>query len=107
MKVELFQDIVIKIGKNQQENWDLIDSSHEKFTWLHLNAFPSGHVVIEDQNPSSEVIFAAASLCKENTKYRNLKNVKVAYTLIGNLKKGEKIGSVYYNSNRKVKYINV
>ena len=52
MKVELFQDIVIKIGKNQQENWDLIDSSYEKFTWLHLNSYPSGHVVIEDENPS-------------------------------------------------------
>ena len=107
MKVELFQDIVIKIGKNQQENWDLIDSSYEKFTWLHLNSYPSGHVVIEDENPSSEVISAAASLCKENTKYRNLKNVKVAYTLIGNLKKGKEIGSVYYQSNRKVKYVTI
>ena len=105
MKVELFQDIVIKIGKNQQENWDLIDSSYEKFTWLHLNSYPSGHVVIEDENPSAEVIFAAASLCKESTKYRNLKNVKVAYTFIENLKKGEEVGSVYYHSNRKVKYV--
>lgn len=107
MKIELFQNITIKIGKNQQENWDLIDSSHEKFIWLHLNSYPSGHVIIEDENPSSEVIFAAASLCKKNTKYRNLKNVKVAYTFIGNLIKGEEIGSVYYKSNRKVKHINI
>lgn len=57
--------------------------------------------------PVCEVIFAAASLCKENTKYRNLKNLKVAYTFIGNLKKKEEIGSVYYHSNRKVKYINI
>ena len=105
MIVELFQDIVIKIGKNAPENWGLIDKSHDKFTWLHLNSYPSGHVVIECKNPSSEIIYTAASLCKENTKYRNLKNVKVVYTLIENLKKGEEVGSVYYKSNRKVNYI--
>ena len=41
-------------------------------------------------------------ICKENSKYRNLRNVKISSTTCGNLKKGDKPGEVYFKSNRKV-----
>lgn len=105
MKTHITENnIVIKIGSNAKENWELVDSC-EHFTWLHLNSFPSCHVIIETINPSYEDIFIAAQLCKENTKYKNLRNLKVCYTTCGNLKKGTDIGSVLYNSKRKVKTI--
>ena len=105
MKMETFEEKIIKIGQSAKENWDLIDNSNQNYIWLHLDSFPSCHVVIEDENPSNELLLEGARLCKENTKYRNLKNLKICYTTISNLKKGNEIGSVSYKSNRKVKYI--
>ena len=105
MKMETFEEKIIKIGQSAKENWDLIDNSNQNYIWLHLDSFPSCHVVIEDENPSNELLLEGARLCKEYTKYRNLKNLKICYTTISNLKKGNEIGSVSYKSNRKVKYI--
>ena len=105
MKMETFEEKIIKIEQSAKEKWDLIDNSNQKYIWLHLDSFPSCHVVIEDENPSNELLLEGARLCKEYTKYRNLKNLKICYTTISNLIKGQEIGSVTYKSNRKVKYI--
>jgi len=104
MKTEEFNEISIIIGQNAQENWDIIDFESE-YIWLHLNSFPSCHVIIESINPSIDVLTYAATLCKNNTKYRNLKNLKVCYTKSNNLKKGTDIGSVIYKSKRKLNTI--
>ena len=105
MKMEIFEEKIIKIGQSAKENWYLIDNSNQNYIWLHLDSFPSCHIVIEDENPSNELLLEGARLCKEYTKYRNLKNLKICYTTISNLIKGQEIGSVSYKSNRKVKYI--
>ena len=102
MKTEEFNDIQIIIGQNARENWDIINFGCD-FIWLHLNSFPSCHVIIEDNDPDQEVLEYAAQLCKNNTKYRNLKNLKICYTKCNNLKKGTDAGSVIYKSKRKVK----
>ena len=105
MKTKIFEETIIKIGESAQENWDLIDSSNENYIWIHLNSFPSCHIVIENENPSNELLLEGSRLCKDNTKYRNLKNLKICYTTISNLIKGKEIGSVSYKSNRKVKFV--
>ncbi len=104
MKEEIMNECIIRLGQNAQENWDLVDSD-PTFTWFHLNSYPSCHVVIDSIDPTIEELRYAANLCKSNTKYRNLVNLKICYTKCGNLKKGTAIGSVTYKSNRKVKYI--
>ena len=106
MKVEEFNDTTIILGQNAQENWNLINFDCD-YIWLHLNSFPSCHVIIEDNNPEQEVLEYAAQLCKDNTKYRNLKNLKICYTKCNNLKKGIDTGSVVYKSKRKVKTITI
>ena len=106
MKEFEINDIVVVLGQCAQENWDIIDFESD-FIWLHLNSFPSCHVIIQDESPDNETLQAAAELCKENTKYRNLKNIKVCYTKCSNLKKGSDIGSVIYKSKRQVKTISV
>ena len=69
----------IVIGTNAKDNWLLIDPyANEKFTWVHLKSFPSPHVMIVDENPSKELIVMTAQVCKENSKYKNLKHVKVS-----------------------------
>lgn len=106
MKIEIKDDITIKIGRNKEENWEMLQTN-PNFTWLHLNSFPSGYVIIESENPDNEMIQYAAYLCKNNTKYKNIKNLKICYTLIENVIKGEKVGEVYFKSNRKVNTIKI
>lgn len=104
MKNVTVNDIVYKVGQNAQENWDLL-SLDENYTWFHLKSFPSCHVIIEKIDPTNDEILEGANLCLENTKYRNLKNIKINYTLIKNIVKSDKVGSVTFKSNRKVKTI--
>ena len=105
MKTEIIDDITIKLGQNAKENWDLIDQSPDDYIWMHLDSFPSCHIIIEDSDPSNELLIKGAQLCKDNTKYRNLRNLKICYTTISNLIKGKEVGSVSYKSKRKVNYI--
>lgn len=104
MKSITINDIIYKVGQNAQENWDLLNLN-ENFTWLHLKAFPSCHVVIEAEELTEEEIYEGAHLCLQNTKYRNLKNIKVNYTSLKNIKRADKIGAVHFISNRKVNTI--
>lgn len=101
MKTEVFEDTNIIIGENAQENWDLLDKN-ENYLWFHLKSFPSCHIILETEEPTKEMIVKAASLCKLHTKYRNIPNLKINYTPIKNIKKADKVGSVTFNSNRKV-----
>lgn len=94
-------DTNIYIGCNAQENWDLIDRANNEDIWYHLDSFPSCHVICNDMNK----LLYCAQLCKSHSKYRNLPNVKICYTAVNNLVKGENIGSVTYKSKRKVKRI--
>ena len=105
MKQALYteENCVIKIGENENENWKLIDESDKKWTWVHLKSFASCHVIIENENASLEAIKFAGNLCKENTKYKNVPNLKISYCLIENIIKGTKPGEVSFKSNRKVK----
>ena len=91
----------IYIGCNAQENWELIDKSNKSDMWYHLDSFPSCHVVCNDLNK----LRYCAELCKSHSKYKNLHNVKVCYTPINNLIKGDTAGSVVYKSKRKVQKI--
>lgn len=97
----------MRLGETAKENWQLIGESNRDHTWMHLNSYPSGHIVIKSDNVDDELLLEAAQLCKENTKYRNLRNLKICYTKVSNLKYGEKPGSVHFKSNRQVKTIKI
>jgi predicted ribosome quality control (RQC) complex YloA/Tae2 family protein len=104
MKEFIENQTVIKIGENATENWELLNTN-PNFIWLHLDSFPSCHTIIESENPSKDIILAAAILCKSHTKYKNIKNIKVCITARSNLKKGKNIGSVIFKSKKKVSYL--
>jgi len=106
MKIEIIENNLYKIGKNSEENWDLL-SLDKEFMWFHLKSFPSCHVILENRNPTLNEIYIGANLCLLNTKYKNLKNIKINYTVLDNIKKGDKVGSIIYKSNKKVKTINI
>ena len=112
----------IKIGRNEQENWDLISSSNENDLWFHLGGnMSSPHVVLEiipqieicddilakkykKNKIHPAIIFKCSILCKEYSKFKCEKNIPVIYTEIKNITKADKVGSVYA---KKTKHINV
>ncbi len=104
MKTEEFNDTQIIIGQNAKENWNIINFNCD-FIWLHLNSFPSCHVIIKDNKPDEEVLNYAAQLCKDNTKFKNLKNVQVCYSKCNRLKKDLGVVKVVYISFRLVKTV--
>jgi len=101
---DLIYDIII--GKNAQENWNIIDNAKSDDWWFHIDDFPSCHVIlktIENIKPSKKIINYCACLCKENSKLKNNKNVKIIYTQIKNIKKADIVGSVYTKNTKIIK----
>ena len=91
------------LGRNAQDNWDIISKAENNWLWFHLDKFPSGHVIIcKDSNMvTSEEINYACHLCIGNSKYKLLKDLGVVYCEINNLVIGEDVGSVYFKSKKK------
>ena len=93
------------VGSNAKENWNLLEESNPTDILFHLHSFPSCYVILKNDNdefPNSNIIKEAAIICKTNTKYKNLKDIKVDYTFCRNIEKGEKVGELIYKSNKKV-----
>jgi hypothetical protein len=103
MKIVEYNNIVYVIGENAKDNWDILDlykKEDDKYIWFHLNSFSSAYVImlstIKDINKSklNDHLHYGAELCKNNTKYRNLKNLKIIYTTLNKLSKTDTIGEV-------------
>jgi predicted ribosome quality control (RQC) complex YloA/Tae2 family protein len=107
MKVVNKKDTTYWIGKNAQDNWDIIKKSEQNWMWFHLDKFPSSHVIIckDSKEVLKEEINNACKLLIENSKYK-FNNIGIVYCEISNLIIGEEVGSVRFISNRKVNKIN-
>ena len=108
MKEIVFNNTKIKVGSNAAENWKMLDESSDNNIFFHLKSFPSCYVIIEcEEDPSIETINEAVKICKSNTKYKNMRDIKVDYTFCNNVKRGEIIGEVIYKSNKQVKCVKI
>ena len=97
---------VAKIGKNAQENWDLISDSSQNDIWFHLDNFSSPHVVLtvpsEIKKIPKQLITWCAVLCKIHSKYNAIKKVPVIYTEIKHVKKADKVGAVTTEKTKRI-----
>ena len=109
MKTIEYNNKLFYIGENAQDNWDILDNSlkiNENYLWFHLNSFPSPYVILcstfDDisSNELSNILYYAADLCKQNSKYKYLKDIKICYTSLKKLKKTNKIGEVLITGKR-------
>jgi hypothetical protein len=116
MKVFEFQECKFYIGKNAKENWELLDKAKaedQNIVWFHLDSFPSPYVFMwssissleeliktektekkEEISSINQFLNFGASLCKEHSKYKNMKDIKIMYTTVNKLTKTDKIGEV-------------
>lgn len=106
MKILLVNEsTTVKLGQNANENARLVRNCWGEYTWLHLKHFPSGHVIIEDNAPSDDVIQIAGHLCLSHTKYKNLPNISVSVSTVSNLTPTKKLGEVQFKHNKRVKTV--
>ena len=88
-------NLTFKVGKDAQDNWDLVDESVEGDIWIHLHDYPSGHVIIENTRDiqNSDILYGCV-LCKENSKYKYKKNIRCSVLDRKYIKKGKSKGEV-------------
>jgi hypothetical protein len=116
MKEFEYEGLIYQLGQNSNDNWKILDenkSINENFIWFHLDSFPSGYVILQisleelknfcifSKFTEQDYLNYGATLCKENTKYRNLSNIKVVYTTLKKLKKTDKSGEIIISGKRK------
>ena len=106
MKEYIIDGITYRIGKNAAENTQLIKDSDKDWMWFHLEKFSSCHVVICHTEITNEHIIQAATLVKENSKYK-FENIGINYCKISNLIHGVAVGSVHFISNKQVQLIRI
>lgn len=102
MKEYNFEGNLIKVGQNASENTFLVKNSDPSYIWVHLESFPSCHVIIETSEPSPATISYAMNICLQNSKYKDIKYIKASVTKVSNLKCTESLGVVEFKSNRQV-----
>ena len=107
MKIFNIEETKIILGENATENWGILDDANPTHYFFHLSSFPSGYVILEESNPTIDMIVTCAMYCKTGTKYKNLKNLKVDYCPCYNLEKGEQTGEVIYKRRKLVKQIKI
>ena len=114
MKEIKYEGILYLVGENAQDNWKLLTSSKQQWVWFHLDKVSSPYVILtksikdlknEHLDKSwKEYIIKACILCKENSKYKNNK-VKVIYTNVKNISKGNNVGEAIIKG--KVNYMTI
>ena len=88
----------VTIGNNAAENWEIIDKFKKQKTeaiWFHLNKKPSCHVIFEPSKKlNKKHIKNISRLCKQYSKFKNVRRIGVCYTDLCNIKKDTEEGSV-------------
>jgi len=115
MRCNEYKNIIFYIGSNAKENWELLDKSkqiNDNFIWFHLNSFSSPYVImyktidelnnIFNKSEIDDIYRFAANLCKQHSKYKFLNNLKIVYSPLKKLSKGDNIGEVIIRGKRNI-----
>ena len=87
----LDREFVFYIGKNQDDNFNVIDMGNENDLWFHAKDIPSCHVVCKipddiEKKDLRYIIKTGALLCKNNTnQIKNLSKIPFVYTKLKNV----------------------
>ena len=104
----LKREIIFYIGKNQNENFEVIDKGTNDDLWFHAADVSSCHVVCQvpldiDKKGMRYIITTGALLCKNNTnKLKTMKNVNIIYTKICDVVKTDVPGCVVTTNTKLI-----
>ena len=93
------------VGRSAKENWQLLDNAESFDIWFHLDSQSSPYVILEIRDNNEipyEALLEGARLCKQYSKAKSDKSVKVIYCPVENLKKGKNLGQVILSKPAKM-----
>ena len=95
------------VGKNAEENFEIIDDAEDYHIWFHIKGHPSSHVIAKLEHDLKKkdlryIIKQGAILCKQYSKLASNKNVDVNYTTIKNITKTNIPGGVIIKNEKTV-----
>jgi predicted ribosome quality control (RQC) complex YloA/Tae2 family protein len=100
-------EYVIWIGKNEEDNFEIIDNSRKKDVWFHVVGMPSCHVILKTEENVRDiprkVLKRCGYLCKINSKGKSLSKCDIVYTTIDNVKKTNIIGKVEISNGKIIR----
>lgn len=105
----LKREVTFNIGKNKNENFEVIDNGSADDLWFHAKDESSCHVVCElpddiNKKELNYIIKVGALLCKNNTnKLKSISNVEIIYTQIKNVTKTNIPGCVTTQNIKTIK----
>ena len=116
MKIETFfyepigEEIVYMIGKNEKDNFHIIDMASPNDIWFHANDVSSCHVIMKlpqnqtlDKKELKMLIKRGALICNQNTnKLANEHKVEFVYTNVMNVIKTKKPGCVKTTNTKTI-----
>lgn len=80
------------VGKNANENWNILGDAEYGDIWIHLHNKPSCYVILQSKYViSEEHITYGCLLCKQNSKYKTDK-LLVSVIDVEYVKKGKCVG---------------
>lgn len=92
-----YDELIFTVGKNAQDNWNLVENADPTDIWIHLHDHPSAHVIIENtKDIEFKHIEYGCSLCKEHSKFKNGRKMKFSVSSIKDIKKGKAVGEVKF-----------
>ena len=104
---EIFNDTFkIEIGRNAQENDNLVRQAEPNSLWFHLDGQPSPHGILTNLNEpgyyTNQAIYRCAELVKVYSKAKALHRVKVDILEIKYVKRTSTLGLVNLMKSPKI-----
>ncbi len=104
MKSFQYNNLTFRVGTSALENWTLLSSAEKDHWWVHLDDYPSAHVIVEtDGDLISEELAYARQLILDQTP-KAPKSAKCIYALVQWVKKGSKPGEVLVKPGKSKVY---
>lgn len=105
--VQTFMGFDIHIGKNKQDNWNLIDQSNKHDIWFHVSNGPSSHIILKTNGSPlrdipKQVITRCACLCKAHSASKSITKCEIIYTQIENVVKTTRVGEVTTTNTKTI-----
>lgn len=101
--------ILYTVGKNSQNNFDIIDAASPNDLWFHIEGESSCHVIASlpleiklDKKQLRQIVTQGAVLCKSKSRYKSNKNVSIIYTKVENVTKCYPIGTVIAENTKTI-----
>lgn len=98
-----------RVGKNAENNWEILRAAKSKHWFFHLTDYPSAYVILEcEKEPTEEEKRRAAEVCRENSKMKLSGAIEVDATTCANVsfgKKGDAVGECSYKKDKLVEVI--